>query len=81
VPRQVVKARAASLREKGAGALSRFLAGQAGCEVDVLMERAGVGRTRQFAEIRLPAEIAAGALVRARVNGHDGTRLAGEVLA
>jgi threonylcarbamoyladenosine tRNA methylthiotransferase MtaB len=81
VPRPVVKARAASLREKGAGALSRFLAGQAGRDVDVLMERAGVGRTRQFAEIRLPAEIAAGALVRARVNGHDGTRLSGEVLA
>jgi threonylcarbamoyladenosine tRNA methylthiotransferase MtaB len=81
LPRPVVKARAASLREKGAGALSRFLAGQAGSEVDVLMERDGVGRTRQFAEIRLAPEIAAGALVRARVSGHDGTRLSGEVLA
>jgi threonylcarbamoyladenosine tRNA methylthiotransferase MtaB len=81
VPHPVVKARAASLREKGAGALSRFLAGQSGREVDVLMERDGVGRTRQFAEIRLPPGIAAGALVRARVNGHDGTRLSGEVLA
>ena len=45
------------------------------------MEHDGVGRTRQFAEMRLPTAIAAGSLVRARVNGHDGQRLSGEVVA
>jgi threonylcarbamoyladenosine tRNA methylthiotransferase MtaB len=81
VPRTVVKDRAAQLREKGAGALSRFLAGQAGAEVEVLMERDGVGRTPQFAEINMPAGVTPGAMVQARVNGHDGKRLTGEVLA
>jgi len=81
VARSIVKERAARLREKGAGALSRFLAAQAGSEVEVLMERDGVGRTRHYAEIRLPAAVGSGALLRARVDGHDGTRLSGEVLA
>jgi threonylcarbamoyladenosine tRNA methylthiotransferase MtaB len=81
VSRAIVKERAASLRAKGAGALSRFLSAQAGSEVEVLIERDGVGRTRQFAEIRLPAAVAPGALLRARVSGHDGRRLSGEVLA
>ena len=49
--------------------------------VDVLMERDGVGRTRQFAEIRLPPRSPPVRWSRARVNGHDGTRLSGEVLA
>jgi threonylcarbamoyladenosine tRNA methylthiotransferase MtaB len=81
VARPVVKERAARLRERGAGALSRFLAAQAGSEVEVLMEREGVGRTRHYAEIHLPAAVRSGALLRARVDGHDGTRLSGEVVA
>ena len=81
VERGVVKERAASLRAKGAVALSSFLSAQAGSEVELLAENGGVGRTRHFAEMRLPASVAPGALVRARVNGHDGRRLAGEVLA
>jgi threonylcarbamoyladenosine tRNA methylthiotransferase MtaB len=81
VARPLVKERAARLRDKGAAVLARFLAGQAGSEVEVLMERDGVGRTRQFAEIRLPAAVPPGALLRARVNGHDGQRLSGEVVA
>jgi threonylcarbamoyladenosine tRNA methylthiotransferase MtaB len=81
VTRSAVKERAARLREKGAEALSRFLAAQTGSEVEVLMERDGVGRTRHYAEIRLPAAVRSGALLRARVEGHDGTRLSGEVLA
>jgi len=80
VPRVTVKERAARLREKGAAALSRFLAAQAGAEVEVLMESDGVGRTRHFAEICLPAAAAPGALMHARVSGHDGRRLSGEVL-
>jgi len=81
VARTVVKGRAARLRNKGAGVLSRFLAEQTGSEVEVLMERDGIGRTRQFAEIHLPGSGGPGDIVRARVNGHDGRRLSGEVLA
>jgi threonylcarbamoyladenosine tRNA methylthiotransferase MtaB len=81
VERNVVKKRAAQLRSKGAASLARFLDCQADSEVELLMENDGVGRTRQFAEMRLPTAIAAGSLVRARVRGHDGQRLAGEVVA
>jgi threonylcarbamoyladenosine tRNA methylthiotransferase MtaB len=81
VERSIVKERAANLRAKGAAALSSFLGAQAGSEVELLAENGGVGRTRHFAEMRLPASVAPGALVRARVNGHDGQRLSGEVLA
>jgi threonylcarbamoyladenosine tRNA methylthiotransferase MtaB len=81
VPRQVAKDRAARLRSKGTAALARFLDAHSGVEVELLAERGGVGRTRQFAEMRLPPTIAAGSMVRARVNGHDGQRLSGEVLS
>jgi threonylcarbamoyladenosine tRNA methylthiotransferase MtaB len=81
VGRAIVKERAARLREKGTQALSRFLDAQAGSEVEVLMERDGIGRTRQFAEVQLPTADPLGSLVRARVAGHDGRRLSGEVVA
>jgi threonylcarbamoyladenosine tRNA methylthiotransferase MtaB len=81
VARALVKERAARLREKGTDSLSRFLATQTGSEVEVLMERDGIGRTRQFAEVHLPSAAPSGALVRARIDGHDGRRLTGEVVA
>jgi threonylcarbamoyladenosine tRNA methylthiotransferase MtaB len=80
VERAVVKDRAAQLREKGAATLARFLDRHAGAEVELLVEKGGVGRTPQFAEMRVPATVPAGVLVRARVSGHDGQRLSGEVL-
>jgi len=80
VERAVVKDRAAQLREKGAATLARFLDRHAGAEVELLVEKGGVGRSRQFAEMRVPATVPAGVLVRARVSGHDGQRLSGEVL-
>jgi threonylcarbamoyladenosine tRNA methylthiotransferase MtaB len=81
VERSLVKERAARLRRKGAEVMSSYLDAQAGSEVEVLMEREGLGRTRHFAEIDLSARIPAGAILRARVNGHDGHRLSGEVVA
>lgn len=81
VERRVVKERAARLRHKGAGTLSRFLDRHTNSEVQLLVEKGGVGRTPQFAEMRVPAAIPAGALVRARVSGHNGQRLSGEVIA
>ena len=81
VERAVVKERAAQLRNKGAAALTRFLDGHSGNEVELLVEKGSIGRTRQFAEMRVPAAVPPGAMVRARVCGHDGVRLAGEVMA
>ncbi len=81
VARPLVKERAARLRAKGSQALSVYLAAQTGSEVEVLLERDGVGHTRHFAEIEFGANVPAGVLLRARVNGHDGQRLSGEVAA
>jgi threonylcarbamoyladenosine tRNA methylthiotransferase MtaB len=81
VARSRVKERAARLREKGATALSTYLAAQTGSQVEALVERDGVGRTRHFSEITLPGDIPAGAIVHARVSGSDGRQLLGEVLA
>jgi threonylcarbamoyladenosine tRNA methylthiotransferase MtaB len=80
VERNVVKERASILRAKGAAALSSYLEAQSGSEVEVLMENGGIGRTRQFAEVTLSPALSAGAMLRARVSGHDGHRLSGEVL-
>jgi threonylcarbamoyladenosine tRNA methylthiotransferase MtaB len=79
VARPVVKDRAARLREAGARALSAYLSSQQGRVVDVLVERGTRGRTPQFAEIVLSVHCEAGRIVRARVSGHDGHRLTGEV--
>ena len=81
VNRVAVKERAARLRDLGTTVLGQFLDKQRGSEVDVLMERDGLGRTPQFAEIRLPADVPSGAMLRARVSGRDGQQLAGEVMA
>jgi threonylcarbamoyladenosine tRNA methylthiotransferase MtaB len=81
IERVIVKERAAQLRNKGAAALTHFLDGHAGNEVELLVEKGNIGRTRQFAEMRVPAAVPPGAMVRARVSGHDGVRLAGEVMA
>jgi len=81
VERAIVKERAAQLRNKGATALTRFLEGHAGNEVELLVEKGNIGRTRQFAEMRVPAAVPPGAMVRARISGRDGVRLAGEVMA
>jgi threonylcarbamoyladenosine tRNA methylthiotransferase MtaB len=81
VSRAEVKERAARLRAKGDATLAEFLAAQHGRDVDVLMERAEIGRTRQFAELSLEVRASVGQIVRARVTGHDGRRLAGKVLA
>ena len=82
VARPVVKERAGRLRAAGEAALTRYLDAQGGRELEVLMEQDDVGRTPQFAEVRVvPAAGCAGSIVRARATGRDGARLMGEVLA
>lgn len=74
----VVKDRAARLREKGAQALSRHFDRHVGRMGEVLMER-GQGRLADFSPVRLDAGAARpGAVVRARITGHDEKTLLGE---
>jgi threonylcarbamoyladenosine tRNA methylthiotransferase MtaB len=79
--RALVKERAARLRQKAADRLAVHLQAQQNKVFDVLMERAGLGRTPDFTEIAIP-EISAsqGAIVRARATGHAATHLIGERL-
>jgi threonylcarbamoyladenosine tRNA methylthiotransferase MtaB len=81
VDRAEVKERASRLRQCGKAMLSRYLNDQRGRTTDVLVEQSGVGRTPQFAEIRLPKGAPMGAIVRALVTGNDGRQLIGEVAA
>ncbi len=76
----VVKERAARLRQKGGQARECHLSGQVGRSITVLMERDGMGRAADFAEVAVEG-VPAGALVGALVRAHDGDRLHGTVTA
>ncbi|WP_186399937.1 tRNA (N(6)-L-threonylcarbamoyladenosine(37)-C(2))-methylthiotransferase MtaB [Stappia sp. P2PMeth1] len=81
LPRQVVKERAARLREKGEAALLAHLEAEQGRERQVLIEREGLGRSEQFTQVEFSPEAAdgkaAGDLVRLRIAGHTGRHLLG----
>ncbi len=81
VDRATVKARAADLRVRGEASLTRHLAAQTGKRVDILMERADLGRTGQFVEVRVNRPQPIGRIVAATIRGHDGERLIAEVAA
>jgi threonylcarbamoyladenosine tRNA methylthiotransferase MtaB len=78
VARDVVKARAARLREAGAVALVRHLDRQVGRSVEALVERPGLARSADFTEIAFAGEAVAGSIIPLIVRGHDGTRAMGE---
>jgi threonylcarbamoyladenosine tRNA methylthiotransferase MtaB len=69
-----IKERARRLREKGATALRRYLAGEIGRRRNVLVEGKG-GRTEHYAEVRLGAPLAPGTIREVVIAGHDGRRL------
>ncbi len=71
----VVRARAARLRAAGAQAVAAHLDGQLGRAHPVLMEGARRGRTPHFTEVSFARDHPAGAIVPARIGGHDGARL------
>jgi threonylcarbamoyladenosine tRNA methylthiotransferase MtaB len=79
VPRQLVKMRAAQLRQAGERALARHLAREVGRIRSVLVERAGFGRTEHFAPTRLhhgePGEI-----IRVEIRSADPRFLLGQAL-
>jgi len=78
VPGQIVMARAARLRQEGRERLAAFLDAEVGSVRQVLMERGGVGRTPQFAEVAVRPAPEPGVIIDARIIGHDGTRLVGD---
>ncbi len=83
VDRAAIKARSAELRRRGEAALTSYLDGQVGRTVDVLMEKGGIGRTPQFAEVAMigKAGIAPGRMTKSRLIGREGMRLMGEIAA
>lgn len=75
VPGDVVRTRAARLREAGAAALAAHLAGEVGRRHRVLTERGGIGRTEGFTPVRLEADAPAGVLRDVTIADHDGRML------
>lgn len=75
---RTVRARAARLRAAGARAAARHLESQIGRTRTVLTEAPTMGRTEQFAVVRLSSPQPEGALIRARVSGHDCRELGGD---
>jgi threonylcarbamoyladenosine tRNA methylthiotransferase MtaB len=73
--RQIVKERAARLREHGALALRRHLDAEVGASRRVLVESREQGRTEQFTLVRLAAPAEPGAVVELKIAAHDGRQL------
>jgi threonylcarbamoyladenosine tRNA methylthiotransferase MtaB len=78
VSSEIVKARAARLREAGQSALRRFFAAQIGRQTEILMERGGIGRTPLYAPVRPDFQASPGAIVAVRITGVEGDVLLGE---
>ena len=74
VSREIARERAGRLRERGEAALRTHLTAQAGKRLEVLAERGGTARTRDFTIVRTPGR-EAGQLFEARIAGHDGRAL------
>jgi threonylcarbamoyladenosine tRNA methylthiotransferase MtaB len=75
VGRDIVKARARRLREKGAAALAKHLAGEVGATRRVLVETDALGRTEGFSPVRFRAPVRPGAIIDTIIAGHDGREL------
>jgi threonylcarbamoyladenosine tRNA methylthiotransferase MtaB len=77
LPREIVMARAARLREEAGARLNAFLSSEVGQVREVLVERGGTGRTRRYAEVVLQGQPEAGTILDVKIIGHDGARLIG----
>jgi threonylcarbamoyladenosine tRNA methylthiotransferase MtaB len=71
LPRELVKARAARLREAAAERRTRWLDGLVGTTQPVLIENSGKGHTDNFAPVRVETA-ARGQMLEARIIGRDG---------
>jgi threonylcarbamoyladenosine tRNA methylthiotransferase MtaB len=78
LPRDIVKNRAAQLRAAGEAAHHNFLAGEVGGTRSVLVEKAGLGRSEQFALVNLDeTSILPGTIVDTEIIGVSGDKLTG----
>ena len=71
IDKTIRKARAAILRDAGAGAARNYLESRIGQIEEVLIEKSNFGRTAHFAPIHVNGDIMPGKIVMARVTGMD----------
>jgi len=69
VARELVKARAAALRERTAARRTAWLAGLVGETLPVLAERDGTGYAPNYARVALPAGTVAGEIIAMTPSG------------
>ena len=74
---EVVKARAARLRDAGQSQLQRHLEGQRDRVLTVLAEHGDKGHAEDFTLVRLPPGTRPGTILRVRAEAHDGRSLSG----
>jgi threonylcarbamoyladenosine tRNA methylthiotransferase MtaB len=77
LPRELVKARAARLREKGSAALAAHLDRQVGRTLEALIERGGAAHAPDFTEIAVEGAGDPGVIAPVRLIGHNGRRALG----
>jgi threonylcarbamoyladenosine tRNA methylthiotransferase MtaB len=77
LPRDVIKARAARLRDKGAAALMARLDSMLGATQPLLMEQPRLGRTPCFVPVVLDCDTIPGTFVEAAITGRAGEQLTG----
>ena len=75
LPREIVRARAQTLRDMGDRQLESHLRSMVGQPTEVLMERQGFGRAETYTPVRLNGPYRAGDVVRAQITGHEGGEL------
>ena len=78
----IIKDRAAALRDAGARQRAKTLEARVGTRQYVLVEKSGEGRTPCFARVQFQAASKApksGDIIPVRITGHDGARLLGEM--
>ena len=72
---QIIKARAARLREAGERQVDLHLAAQIGTTHHILMENPHMGRTEQFSEVSFENPQSEGSIVTAKIQSRSGNRL------
>jgi threonylcarbamoyladenosine tRNA methylthiotransferase MtaB len=80
LPGEIVRERAARLRQKGEAALAARLDAMAGSVQTVLTERGGIGRTPCFTPVLLEGAHAPSTLRGVTITGRQGERLTGALL-
>ncbi|MGB1117313.1 MAG: tRNA (N(6)-L-threonylcarbamoyladenosine(37)-C(2))-methylthiotransferase MtaB [Parvibaculales bacterium] len=78
----IIKERAAALREAGARQRTKTLEARIGTRQSVLVEKSGEGRTPCFARVEFEATgdaAQSGDIIPVRITAHDGERLLGEI--